>query len=376
MFFPTEDDTGVILDLRNGEIIHTLDHSSPDLFNPSLAAAEAEPLVTELGLNEAGLLDAVEEAHQRSRQLLRWYQSDRYHLSVQDTGPTTTSLFLEDHLTGTRLQLEGQPGLVEDYRPGPDGNLILVKKGWVFKPGAYRDKRYYLLNVAERSAQPLMLPEDVQNPSVTWFDQDTLGVTHHAYMSGGSGFSLIDIHTLQITPIIAGEFLDLRQFGDHLFFLQRQSDPESTTFHLLTMDGERIATERIERQCFYQYAASDRIIFQCDLESFLLDQDLTIEPFPESILILSPAPNGKAFLMTNRTEQSFLLDADLHILTALPLEEPPLEILWLPDSRGFIYRTHGKLYYFDVINQAGHFLLESDLFTDYTNLNAVWVTRE
>ncbi|MFU8826924.1 MAG: hypothetical protein ACNA70_05460 [Brevefilum sp.] len=376
MFFPGQDGAGVIIDLQSGEVVHTYNFSGPALFIPKQAAIEAGPLVTELELTETGLQDAVTEAHQRSRQLLRWYQSDRYHLSVQDTGPASTSLFLDDHQTGTRLQLEDQPGFVEDYHIGPDRNLVLLKKGFVFWPGAYRDKAYYLLNIQERSIQPVTLPEDISNPTVTWFTQDTIGVIHQATNRGGSGFSLIDIKTFETQTIITGEFGELHQFGDHLLLSQRHSEPETTTFQLVTLAGEYVTAQTVNQQCFRQHAVSDRIILQCEQQSFLLDQDLNFDPFYDSVLTLWPAPNRNTFLMINRSEQSFMLDENLELQGELFLEEPPLEIFWLPDSTGFLYRTHGKLFFFDLQQKTSHLLIESDLFSDYTNLNAVWVNPD
>lgn len=376
MFFPSPDETGMIIDLRSGEVVHTYNFSGPALFIPKQAALEAGPLVTELELTEAGLVEAVTEAHRRSRQLLRWYQSDRYHLSVQDTGPASTGLVLDDHQTGTRLQLEDQPGFVEDYRIGPDGNHILLKKGLVFQPGAYRDKAYYLLNVADQTTQSIPLPEAVQNPSLTWFDANSLGLIHQAYMAGGAGYSLIDTHTMQTQQIIPSEFSDLRFLGGNLLAIQQDFEAETTAFSLFTPQGERLAGQTIDRLCFYQYGVANQAIIACELESFLLDQALNIEPFIESILKLSPAPNGSAYVMINRSEQSFLLAKNLELQGELFLEEPPLEIFWLPDSTGFLYRTHGKLFYFDLAQKTSHLLIESDLFSDYSNLNAVWVNLD
>jgi hypothetical protein len=376
MFFPVDEISGLIVDLRTSEVIHTYDFSSPTLFDAEVAAIKAAPLVSELELSETGLLDAVREAHQRSRQLLRWYQSDRYHLSVLDTGETNTSLFLNDHQTGTRLQLEDQPGFVADYRIGPDGNLILLKKGLVSLPGAYRDKSYYLLDVENRTKQPVLLPVDIQNPSVTWFSADTIGGIHHAVMAGGSGYSLINIETMQASQIISGDFSDLRRFGEYLLVIQHNDEPVATRFELITTEGETIAAQLIDRRCFYQYALSNRIIFQCELESFLLDQTLNYEPFIDLVSTLSSAPDGNTFVMNNRSDQSFLLDADLQIQSELLFEESPLEFLWLPDSSGFLYRTHGKLFYFDLLHEDSLLLIESDLFSDYINLNAVWVNLE
>ena len=376
LFIPQDDHSGVIVNLKTGETIHTYDFNSPALFHPELAVLEALPLVAELNLTEASLIEAVTQAHQESRQRLRWYQSDRYHLSVRDTGKTSTSLFLDDHHTGTRLQLEDQPSLVQDFSVGPDGNQVLLQKGLVFIPGTWQDKSYYLININEQTTRKISLPEGVQNPSLAWFSNDTISIIHQSFMGGGWGFSFMDVETLETKQIFANEFSDLRRFGEYLFVIQRSADSNTTTFELLTLQGEGVAAQTFDQRCFFQYAVSNRLVIQCELESYLMDQTLHLEPFSESILTLSPAPDGQAIIMVNRSEQVFLMEADLDIQSEVSLEESPLEIRWLPDSTGFVYRTHGKLFFYDLDERTSHLLLESDLFSDYTNINAVWVNLE
>lgn len=376
LFIPQDDHIGVIVNLKTGEIIHTYNVGSSALFNPKLAASEVQSLFTELNLTEASLLEAVIQAHQESRQLLRWHQNDRYHLSVRDTGKTSTSLYLDDHQAGTRLQLEDLPGLVQDFSVGPDGNQILLQKGLVFIPGSWQDKTYYLIDINEQTTRKIPLPEGVQNPSLAWLSNDIISIIHQSFMGGGWGFSLMDLETLETKQIFANEFSDLRRFGEHLFVIQRSEDSNTTIFELLTLQGEGVAAQTFDQRCFYQYAVSNRLVIQCELESYLVDQTLHLEPFSESILTLSPAPDGRAIIMVNRSEQVFLMKADLRIQSEVSLEETPLEIRWLPDSTGFVYRTHGKLFFYDLDKRTSHLLLESDLFSDYTNINAVWVNLE
>lgn len=376
LYIPQDDRVGVIVNLMTGEILHTYDYGSPELFNPEQAAATAEPWVTELDLTTAGLMEAVTQSHQSSRALLRWYHSDRYHLSVRDSGKTSTSLFLDDHQAGTTRQLENQPGLVHDFSVSPDGSQILMQKGLVFIPGADQGQRYYLIDVDGQTVQPIPLPEDAQNPSVSWFSHNTISIIHQSFVGEGSGFSLMDVHTFETTQIIANEFSDLRLFGENVLIMQRSSDSTTTTFELLTLQGDPVATHITDQRCYYQFAVSNRLVIQCELESYLVDQTLTFDPFSESILTLSPAPDGRTIVMVNRSEQVFLLGADLLIQSELPLEETPLEIRWLPDSSGFLYRSHGKLNFYAVDKQINYLLLESDLFSDYTNINAVWVNLE
>jgi hypothetical protein len=104
------------------------------------------------------------------------------------------------------MQLEDQPGLVKDFRIGPDGNHILLQKGFVFVPGVWQDDRYYLLDLNQQTVQPIPLPEDVINPAVTWSDQGSLQVIHQVMFMGGTHLSLIDIATIAATQIYPGRF--------------------------------------------------------------------------------------------------------------------------------------------------------------------------
>lgn len=376
MLFPQSDYEGIIIDLRTGETLNTYEFGGPALFIPQQAAIEAASLVTELNLDDTALLEAVMEAHKNSKQLTRWGQSDRYHFSVQDTGPTSTCVFLDDHQTGERIQLENMPGFVENFSLGSDGNSILLKKGLVLRTGALRDKRHYLINLADQSVHPLLLPPDVNNPSFSWFAKDTIALTDQITTSGSTGFSLININSFETAPIFADEFVDLWQLGDHLVFVQREVDPVETLFYSFSLAGDLLGTKQVEKHCFYQFSTPTQILFQCDLESYLLDRELIIEPFYDAALSLTPAPDRSAYVMINRVAQIFLLDTDLQCINELVLEEAPLEILWHPDASGFLYRSHGRLYDYDLLNQTSHLLIKSDLFTDYTNLNAVWINLD
>ena len=190
------------------------------------------------------------------------------------------------------------------------------------------------------------------------------------------GFSIININTLEIKDIFKENFSDLQRFGGFYLFIQREADPKETIFNLVNDRGDLIAREKLEGNCFLQFNNAKQALFQCEMKTFSLDQELRINPFFDSIKIISSAPNGNTFVMVNRSEQAFVLDSNLNLKYELKLEETPLEIQWHPDSSGFLYRTHGKLYYFDLLVQKSHLLFESDIFTDYTNLNAVWINLE
>jgi hypothetical protein len=376
MFFPMEDGMGLIVELRTNHIIQTYDFSSPSMFDPQLAATEARPYVTGLELTEEALLAAVNEAYQKSKQIIRWYQSDRYHLVVRDADQTSTNLYLDDHQTGTKLRLEDQPGLVNDFRVGPDGNLILLKKGLVFKPGAWGDNRYYLIDVNNQTTQPLPITEGDENHVIFWISEDTLGVIHQPFMSGGMGFSTINTATMDYSLIYEDIFTDLRQYDNLLLFIRLDSEVEATFLELVSHDGKGISSQKMNATCFYHSLINGRLIFNCEQESLVLDDRLNIEIFSDPLLILSPAPDAHAIVLVNRAEKIFLLDDSFHIQHELLIDEMPLEINWLPDSTGFLYRTLGQLYLYDLSSKNSHLLLKSDLFGDYTNLNAVWLDLE
>jgi hypothetical protein len=91
------------------------------------------------------------------------------------------------------------------------------------------------------------------------------------------------------------------------------------------------------------------------------------------VFILSRPPTGDPILSVFRTGEIKLLDANLRRENSITLAEPPLEIRWMPDSSGFLYRGRGKIYWYDLSTQSSNLLIESDLFNDYTNINGVWL---
>jgi len=373
MFFPQDNETGLIIDMKTAEVITIYDYRGPSYFKPELAAIEARAYVAEADYSDEYLLELIMQAYQQSKQILRWYHSDRYHLSVQDADEISTALFLDDHQTGDRLRLDDQPGLVKDFWVGPDGNLILLEKGFIFEPGAWQDNHYYLINVADQTTQPVPLPDEVKNPALSWFSEDTIGVIHQISMLGGSGFSTINTGSMESKQVIEGHFTQFRRMGDFLFLIRWDSQSGSTLLELLTLEGETISTQPIDARCNIHTRVSNKIILNCEVESLQVDMDLNSQPFGDPVQILSPAPNGSIMVLVDRLEHSALLDGQMQLKDELALEGAPLEIRWLPDSSGFLYRTFGKLYFYDLISKAGYLVLESDLFSDYPNINGVWV---
>jgi hypothetical protein len=373
-FIQQEDRTGLVFDLKSGEVIDGYDFNSPARFDPELAASKARAYLNEDDFSEEYLLDSVRQAYQQSKAIIRWFQSDRYHLSIHDTDEISTKLFLEDHHTGERMQLEDQPGLVQDFWIGPDGNHVLLKKGFVFIPGVWQDDRYYLLDLNQHTVQPIPLPEGVINPAVSWFDQGSLQVIHHVGFMGGTQLSLIDTTTMVDTQIIQGDFFDLRRFGERLLIFQRDSMKNITALEILSPIGESISTRQIQDTCFYHTTLGNVIILNCELTSIIVDQDLNIQQLGDRISIFSPAPDRNSIITVDQNERIGLLDREMQWQAELHLEGTPLEIRWLPDSSGFLYRPRGELHYYDLSEARSYLLLKSDIFSDYTNINAIWIS--
>jgi len=373
LFIQQEDRTGLVFDLKTGEVIDGYDFNSPALFDPELAVSAARAYLSEEDFPDPYLLESVSQAYQDSKQIIRWHQSDRYHLSVHDTDEISTNLFLEDHQTGERIQLEDQTGLVKDFSVGPDGNHILLQKGFVFVPGVWQDDRYYLLDLNQHTARPIPLPEGVINPAVSWFDQESLQVIHQVGFMGGTHLSLIDTATMADTKILQGDFSDLRRFSEHLLVFQRDSMENITTLEILSSLGECISTQEIQDTCFYHATLGSTIILNCELTSIIVDQDLNIQQLGDRISIFSPAPDRNSIISVDQNEHIGLLDSEMNWQAELHLEGTPLEIRWLPDSSGFLYRPRGELYYYDLAEARSFLLLKSDIFSDYTNINAIWM---
>jgi hypothetical protein len=373
LFILQEDRTALIFDLMTSKVVNEYDFNSLALFTPEMAIVAARQYLNEDDFTDAYLLELIHQAYQVSKSIIRWYQSDRYHLSVHDTDEISTHLFLDDHQHGERIQLEDQPGLIKDFRIGAGGNQILLKKGFVFIPGEWRDDRYYLLDLNQQSIQPIPLPIGVTNPGVTWFDQRSLQVIHQVEFMGGKHLSLIDTATMAETQIIQGEFSDLRRFGEGLLVFQRDSSKNLTTLEILNSLGDSKSIKEIQDTCYYQTALGSNIILNCELTSMIVDQDLNIRPLGDRISIFSPSPDRNTIITTDQNERVGLLDGELNWQGELHLEGTPLEIRWLPDSSGFLYRPRGELFYYDLASAESYLLLKSDIFSDYTNINAIWV---
>jgi len=77
-----------------------------------------------------------------------------------------------------------------------------------------------------------------------------------------------------------------------------------------------------------------------------------------------------------RDENISLWDANLSSSEEIQKAGNPQEFLWLPDSSGFLYRTAGKLYFYDLQTKSSTLLITSEFLGDYRNLNAAWIKQE
>lgn len=375
IIFPVSATEIQIMDLQTGSINTNYDLSN-NLFSPERATEAALAALSNLDDTFEHLLAAVEMAYADSILNIRWYKSDAYRLSVLSASEASTNLYLDEHLTGTRTLLEDLPGLVETYQVNATGEWILLKKGYNFEPGVWEDDAYYILHIADRQVAALPLPKDSANPSVSWFTADSIGIIHQTQPAGGVGFTLLDVESGQAHTVVEGAFTSLHQFKGNLLLIQQPPDSGETHLQILDPTGTVQVQQTLTDSCFLNALTSDRIILNCETESQILDANLQARPFGDPVFLLSAAPDGANFVLVTRTDECFLLDSSLENSQPLVLAGVPLEVRWLPNSSGFLYRTLGKLYQYDLITGNSLLWLESDLFGDYTHLNAVWINLE
>lgn len=377
MILHIDDETILIWDLVTGETLVTYDLTISNIsFDPVQVAQTALKILPEGHYTFDTAQAAIEKALVQSKQILRWYPSEGLLLSVSQADQTSTSLFLDDLQTGTRRRLEDLPGLVADFWVSPDGVHMLLKKAFVFEPGIWQDDRYYLVNIPEQTVELLPMPDAIAHPMLFWLTEQTIGITHQSQPVGGKGFSVFNIPSQETLPILTEAFVHLRMSGDKLFIVQQDRDAGKTNLSYRSLAGEIIETLTIDDLCYFHTHIGGRVILNCESESLILDNSTIIEVLSEPVIILSPSPNRQAIVLVTRSEDITLLEWNMGEHSPVTLEGTPLEIHWLPDSSGFLYRTHGSLYVYQLESQKSEHLLTSDIFSDYANLNAVWVNLE
>ncbi len=381
MLFPVREDEVLIYSFITRKT-HPIDilESDSNIFKPVLAASAAREALPGLKYSDEALLSAVKNAFVQSTSNIQWFKSDRYHLTALPGSETSTQLTLHDHLTGRRETLENQPGLVEAFWIGPAGEKVLVKKAYMFDPGVWQDDRYYVVDVRRKQANPIPLPENADNPRVFWFSPSKIGIIHHPAPIGGTDFSLVAVESTSRKLILDGQFDNLCQFGEGILTLHQDQESKTSTLTLRDLEGQVLQMQDHESVCFFSASISEASrLMNCGSESVLVekqDEHLFVNPFREALSLLTPSPDGNLYIQVTQASTTMLLDKSLEEIQTLTLEAPPLEILWLPDSSGLLYRTPRTLYLYQLGSQNNTFLLESDLLGDYRNLNAVWIQLE
>ncbi len=375
MFFPNSNGSIIILDFKFAEWHNSYELNNFDsLFKPEKAAEEALETLPGWDKSYQSLLSAIKDALVLSRMNIQWYQSDRYLLSVLEDSKTSTHLYRNDLYTQTHHQLEDLPGLVQDFWIAPDERCILLKKGVVFEPNLWQDDNYYLINVDAQTAKSITLPQDVNHPSLSWLDSQFIGITHQTQPLGGIGFTVFNSTTMESTQIIEGAFTQIQLIEGSLLVLKQEQESHTTSLKWLDFNGQSIQSISFDHICIVTSIINGDILLNCETESLIINEAFQSQSFGDPIFLLSIAPDRQTAALVTRNEQVFLMDGDLKERQPLPLDGSPLEIRWLPDSSGFLYRTGGKLYHYDLHSKASQLLVASDLFNDYSNTNAVWIS--
>jgi hypothetical protein len=375
MFFFVEEGKIAVSDLTTGQIISTQSLIPGDpLFQADAVLESARAAFPETDYLDAELLNLIQKAYDQSITDIRWYQSDRYWLLPRAASPTSTNLSLYDHETKTYQQLDEQPGLVLDYLVGPNGDHILLKKGIINEPRFWEDKQYFVINTYSGTTQAFKLPEFVDNPRLFWIQTNKIGIIHQMRPVGGVDFSIYDLENDETNLVIKGSFTHISQYKDGLFSIMVNQDKTTTILALTSFLEVTSKQQTINRRCQYKARMGDLILLNCETESLLVDEDLSVTPFDEPVAIIAPSSDN-AILVT-RAGETFLLNMTTLERQPLILEGPPLEIRWLPDLSGFLYRTGGNLYIYNLAKEDNRLLISSEIFGDYTNINAVWINLD
>ncbi len=374
MFFLLDEGTILLTDLVSGQILGTYTHGyEENNFEPDLILQEAHGIFAEKEYSDDTLLVYITKAHQESLNNIQWYQNDQSLLIPIDSGSTGSNLSLFDLNNESFVTLERQPGLVLDYWIGPDNGLILLKKGYVNEPGFWQDKRYYVINVSTKSIKPIPSPNFIDNPNYFWVDTETIGIIHNMLPTGGNGFSTYDVNNDYLSLISEGIFSHISKYGEDFLLLHGDQEPDKTILSLISTQGELISQKTLDTRCYYKSKVNQFILLNCEYESILLDETLNFMPFDGLVSLFAAAPRGDTAILVTRDEESYQINLNTLARESLILQGNPLEIRWLPDASGFLYRTTGKLYIYDIVSGESSLLLDSQSLGDYTNINAVWI---
>lgn len=370
MIFITDAKEIQIVDLETGNIRAAFTLNA-DALQPEDAVNVIHEALPDLAYSEEMLINAIENAYLESIQNVNWFQDEDHLLSVLPVSGISACLTLIDLQSGQANPLENEPGFVQFADASPDGDFILLKKSLIFDANVWEDDRYYLVDLENNAVNPISLPDDVDNPYLSWMDQDNIRVMHKNQVSGSEGFSIIDSRTLESTLLIEGPYNIVWKYGENLAVFTREIQEDQSLIQIMNLEGEILNAQTLPGSCFRTNVVGGNILVNCDAESLILDQDLTVLPFGNPYGPFRSSQTG--IVIVDRNHAAFLYDQSLQNRQPLTLAGDPLEFLWLPDGSGFLYRTLGMLYQYDLITNSSHLLLESELFKDYTNLNAAWI---
>lgn len=372
--FPKNPTEIPVMAVESGQITtYNPSEGSEEVFSVDAAIDTAQQLLTETEAAIEMTPTIIQEAYNQSKSILVWYQNDTTWLTALETKDDRTNLHRYDLKSRSRTQLESEPGLVQSISPGPSGDWVLLKKGYHFEPNIWEDDRYFLIDVNESVSQPIPIPEGSNLPTVFWFDAEHIAIIHQARLVGGFDFSIFNVQTGQTTQVFSGEFTELSHWSGNILVLSPATSDNTTRIELRGLDGGIIRSETINSFCTISSIFDNQVILNCEIESLILDETLQIARFDDPVFILSSPPDGDPILSVVRTGEIKLFNADLRLVNSITLAEPPLEIRWMPDSSGFLYRGRGKIYWYDLSTQSSDLLIEADLFNDYTNINGVWI---
>ena len=376
MLFPINDQEVIVMSMGSSKVVKTFNFlGDSEIFSPELAAKEAQIAFPNLDFTGEDLEAAVTEAFIASRLNFKWYKNDRFLLGIEVGDETSTFLHLHDLQSGESELLETEGGIIEDYWVSPDNKRILLKKGFLIDPLHWEDDHYYLLDLKEKSIVTIQMPDDADMPSIFWFSSEYIGIIHQSEIVGGKNFSLLDINTMKSSLVVPESFTGQNNSGKNLLTLHQDRQNRTTTMKIQELTGETVGSKEIEGICYIRAIVNEQIcLLSCETESFLFDlATFSLDPFNDLIQTVSLAPDRSQILVINRQYQTRICEPDLAECQKLVLDGDPLEIFWLPDSSGFLYRSSSRLYHYDLESNTYNILLSSDLFSDYRNLNAVWV---
>ncbi len=372
----TSDHSFKIVNILSKESTFSYDFSQ-DAISFDLDRAVEAALQIFQGYTKDFMQDLIEQTIQQSQQDIQWFQNSQKLLIIKGGSGFNSNLSLLDLSTGETKLLEQNPRLVENYWVGPGDDKILIRKGFSSAANDWQDDQYFLVDLVNGNSLEIPLPANTENPSVYWFSDDLLGVIHQSGIVGGTDFSLISIPDMDSKLVVSGSFSSLNTYGTDILTLSQDRVSQKTNLTLQSYNEDLITTQEFTGICSVKRKITgSSLVLNCETESYLVEgQDLRITDFSEPIFLFSRSPDRQYFVLITKDKDARLITSDFQEQIPIQLQSDPLEILWLPDSSGFLYRTARELMLYNLTEGTNNFIIASDFFGDYRNLNAVWITH-